>query len=82
MRHNSSKPLAGSMTKKGAQRARVYSGPELPVTIGTGLLGYLVLTARGFEALTAEKASLGMFSDAMPAVHAIFEQLFPEPKST
>jgi hypothetical protein len=54
----------------------------MPVTIGTTLLGYFVVGSRGFEALTPEKASLGVFADAMPAVHAIFEQLFPEPKST
>jgi hypothetical protein len=41
MRRNSSRPLAGTATKKGAQRA--YSGPELPVTIGTTLLGYFVV---------------------------------------
>ena len=80
MRRNSSKPLAGTASKKGAQRA--YSGPEMPVTIGTTLLGYFVLGSRGFEALTPEKTSLGVFADAMPAVHAIFEQLFPESKST
>ena len=80
MRRNSSKPLAGTGSKKGAQRA--YSGPEMPVTIGTTLLGYFVLGSRGFEALTPEKTSLGVFADAMPAVHAIFEQLFPESKST
>jgi hypothetical protein len=80
MRRNSSKPLAGTASKKGAQRA--YSGPEMPVTIGTTLLGYFVLGSRGIEALTPEKTSLGVFADAMPAVHAIFEQLFPEPKST
>jgi hypothetical protein len=80
MRRNSSKPLAGTATKKWAQRA--YSGTEMPVTIGTTLLGYFVIGSRGFEALTPEKASLGLFADAMPAVHAIFEQLFPESKST
>jgi hypothetical protein len=84
MRRDSSKPLARAATKNGAQRARAYSGPELPVTIGTTLLGYFVVVigSPGFEALTPERASLGMFSDAMPAVQAIFEQLFPEPKST
>lgn len=82
MRRNSSKPLAGTAAKKAVQRARAYSGPEMPVTIGTTLLGYFVLGSRGFEALTPEKASLGVFADAMPAVHAIFEQLFPESKST
>jgi hypothetical protein len=82
MRGNSSKPLAGTATKKAAQRARVYSGPEMPVTIGTTLLGYFVFGSGGFEALTPEKASLGVFADAMPAVHAIFEQLFPQSKST
>jgi hypothetical protein len=82
MRRSSSKPMAGTANKKGAQRA--YSGPEMPVTIGTTSLGYLVLLIRsgGFEALTAERVSLGLFADAMPAVHAIFEQLFPETKST
>jgi hypothetical protein len=80
VRDSSSKPLAGTATKKGAQRA--YSGTEMPVTIGTTLLGYFVIGSRGFEALTPEKASLGLFADAMPAVHAIFEQLFPESKST
>lgn len=35
-----------------------------------------------FEALTPERASLGPLDDAMPAVDAIFEQLFPESKST
>jgi hypothetical protein len=84
MRRNSSKSLAGTATKNGAQRERAYLGPELPVTIGTTLLGYFVVVIRspGFEALTAERVSLGMFPDAMPAVHAIFEQLFPESKST
>jgi len=82
MRRNSSKPLAGTATKKAAQRARACSVPEMPVTIGTTLLGYFVVGSRGFEALTPEKTSLGVFADAMPAVHAIFEQLFPEPKST
>jgi hypothetical protein len=82
MRRNSSKPLAGTASKKGAQRA--YSGPEMPVTIGTTLLGYFVVVigSPGFEALTPERTSLGLFADAMPAVHAIFEQLFPESKST
>jgi len=69
-------------TTRKAQRA--YSGPELPVTIGTTLLGYFVVVigSPGFEALTPERASLGMFSDAMPAVQALFEQLFPVTKST
>jgi hypothetical protein len=85
MRRDSSKPLARAATKNGAQRARAYSGPEMPVTIGTTLLGYFVVVIKGppgFEALTPERASLGLFADAMPAVHAIFEQLFPESKST
>jgi hypothetical protein len=84
MRHSSSKPSAGTATKNGAPRERGYLGPELPVTIGSQLLGYLVVVIRSphFEALTPERASLGMFSDAMPAIHAIFEQLFPESKST
>jgi hypothetical protein len=81
-RRNSSKSWAGAATKNGAQRERAYVGPELPVTIGTQLLGYFVVVIRspGFEALTAERVSLGTFSDAMPAIHAIFEQLFPESK--
>ena len=78
MRHNSSKPLAGRATKKQPQ----YTGPAMPVTIGNTLLGYFVIGSRSFEALTPEKVSLGRFADAMPAVHAIFEQLFPESKST
>jgi hypothetical protein len=84
MRRNSSKSLAGTATKNGAQRERAYVGPELPVTIGSQLLGYLVVVIRSphFEALTPERASLGMFSDAMPAIQAIFEQLFPGSKST
>jgi len=84
IRQSSSKPLARTaIKKKGAPRA--YSGPELPVTIGTTFLGYFVFVVvgpPGFEALTPDRASLGMFSDAMPAIHAIFEQLFPESKST
>jgi hypothetical protein len=77
-RRNSSKPLARTTTKKRAQRERAYVGPELPVTIGSQLLGYFVVVigSPGFEALTPERASLGLFDDAMPAVHAIFEQLF------
>jgi hypothetical protein len=84
MCRNSSKPLAATASKNGAQRERAYIGPELPVTIGSQLLGYLVVVIRSphFEALTPERASLGLFDDAMPAVHAIFEQLFPESKST
>jgi hypothetical protein len=79
-RRNSSKPLAGTAAKKGAQRA--YSGPELPVTIGTTLLGYFVVVIKsGYEALTPERVSLGIFPDAMPAVQALFEQLFPMSKS-
>jgi hypothetical protein len=74
---DSSKPLARAATKNGTQRARAYSGPEMPVTIGTTLLGYFVVVIKG----PPERASLGMFSDAMPAVLAIFEQLFPESKS-
>jgi hypothetical protein len=80
MRRNCSKQLAAA--EKVAER--LYSGPELPVTIGSTFLGYLVFVAvgpPGFEALTPEKASLGMFSDAIPAICAIFEQLFPESKS-
>jgi hypothetical protein len=82
MRRKSSKRLAGMATKKGAQRA--YSGPELPVRIGSQLLGFFVVAIRspGFEALTPEKVSLGVFPDAMPAIHAIFEQLFPESRAT
>jgi hypothetical protein len=78
MRRDSSKPSARAATKNGAQRARAYSGPEMPVTIATTLLGYFVVVIKG----PPERASLGMFSDAMPAVLAIFEQLFPESKST
>jgi|SRR5450631_940097 len=81
-RRNSSKPLTGRATKKGAQRARAPFGPEFPITIGHLLLGYFVIGARDYEALTPEKASLGLFRDAMPAVHAIFEQLYPPFKST
>jgi hypothetical protein len=81
-RRSSSKPLAMMASKKGIQRA--YAGPELPVTIGSQLLGYFVVIIKSpaFEALTPERASLGIFSDAMPAIQAIFEQLFPESKST
>jgi hypothetical protein len=85
MRRNSSNRLAGMATKKETQRARAYSGPEMPVTIGTQLLGYLVFLVKSadfFEALTPERTSLGIFRDGMPAIHAIFEQLFPESKST
>jgi hypothetical protein len=57
MRRNSSKPLAGTASKKGAQRA--YSGPEMPVTIGTTLLGYFVVGSRGFEALTPYSLGAG-----------------------
>jgi hypothetical protein len=82
IRHNSSKRLAGMAAKK-EPSARTYSGPELPITIGSQLLGYLVVVIRSpdFEALTPEKVSLGLFPDAMPAIRAIFEQLFPESKS-
>jgi hypothetical protein len=78
-RRNSFKPLTRTTTKKRAERERAYMGPELPVTIGSQLLGYFVVVIREpcFEALTPERTSLGLFDDAMPAVHAIFEQLFP-----
>jgi len=84
MHRNSSNRSAGTATKKGAQRERAYLGPELPVTIGSQLLGYFVVLIRSpaFEALTPERTPLGIFSDALPAVRAIFEQLFPESKST
>jgi hypothetical protein len=65
--------------RKGRQRiAHNSSKPlvTLPVTIGLTLVGYFVIASRGFEALTPEKASLGLFDDAMPAVHVLFEQLF------
>jgi hypothetical protein len=80
MRRSSSRPL-GRTAATIVQRA--YSGPELPVTIGTTLLGYFVfvIKSEGFEALTPERISLGMFPDAMPAVQALFEQLFPMSKS-
>jgi hypothetical protein len=71
-RRNSSKPLAGTAKKKRAQRF----GPEYPIRFGSLLYGYLVFAERGYEALTAEKASLGLFPHPMPAVHAIFEQFF------
>jgi hypothetical protein len=74
-RRNSSKPLAGTAKKKRAQRARAF-GPEYPIRFGSLLYGYLVFAERGYEALTAEKASLGLFPDPMSAVHAIFEQFF------
>ena len=76
MRRNSSRLLVGTASKKGAQRAPQHFGPDFPVTIGALLLGYLVIGERGYEALTAEKASPGLFRDATPAVHAIFEQIF------
>jgi hypothetical protein len=82
MRRSSSWPLGRTAATRVTQRA--YSGPELPVTIGTTLLGYFVVVIKssGYEALTPERVSLGMFPDAMPAVQALFEQLFPASKST
>lgn len=73
-RRNSSKPLAGTATKKRAQ----CPGPEMPVMLGPTLVGYFVFRSQGYEALTPEMVSVGLFTDAMPAVHAIFEALFAD----
>lgn len=83
IRHNSSKRLARMAAKKEPSARSYGPGPRLPIVIGSQLLGYLGLAIRskGFEALTSEEVSLGLFPDAMPAIRAIFEQLFPESKS-
>jgi hypothetical protein len=78
IRRNSSKRLAGTATGKGPR----YASATFPVKVGPSLVGYFAIASQGYEALTPEKASLGLFTGPMPAVHALFEQFFPEAKST